>query len=546
MTRKHLPSGALSALAAPAIAFCLAACATAGIVLQDNFDDNDISDWQNRPIVKNVVDDLGRGSNPLPSVHDGRVWGYGLGYNYICPWMIREAAFDGGAGFEVVMEGKSGPTLMNQAGVWILSDQWHGDMAKAIGYRFAIYGEWNKWFEIGRYDGNKCTDTLLAQYPIGNAIHQEHSYTVTRDHLGNWSVKMDGTPLVPQYAYSDLTYSTFSHIGIHFNSQESELDALSIGTAGPGGGRPRKPSLLQRVKDFYDEHWAVFTGARLFLGACSIYSSVAGIVAAPATAGVSLAFLLGEALKAIATEVLFRIAEDPPDPQYAEPVRPVFPDLPINQLPLPVPPDVRDAWERSLEAQRDVVSYMVATLAGLEKYQGAVAAGSAVWADWHARQIDTWSKLLSERWLLVAEEEQRLLDLLRTRPFRRLEGYDPTMMWPITEADIENFRVLLASTGLPEEEKRLLGAYGFGPEMEQAIIDNLLSVPPSEIPRDMLRALELSVAADKKMATIFSAVPEPCSLFAVALSLLYVGSRTLARRRTPSASSMSRSRPSSG
>jgi len=69
---------------------------------------------------------------------------------------------------------------------------------------------------------------LLAKYPVGSAIHDEHWYAVGRDYGGYWYVNMDGIPLAPDFAHPDLTYSTFSHIGVHFNSEESELNYLAV------------------------------------------------------------------------------------------------------------------------------------------------------------------------------------------------------------------------------------------------------------------------------------------------------------------------------
>ena len=205
------------------------------LLFQDDFNDNDIGDWKNRPIVKDIVGDERKSRHPMSKVADGKVRGAGGGYNYSCPWMIKACKLDGAGEMSVFFRGKSGPALMNQAAVWLLADSWQGNMKPAAGYQLLLYGEGAKRLSVYRYDETGSRE--IARFTIGTAIHSQHTYLVRRDARGNWSASMDGKRLprgakdagTPDLTFRDMTYKDFSFLGIHFNSAQSEFDFVGIG-----------------------------------------------------------------------------------------------------------------------------------------------------------------------------------------------------------------------------------------------------------------------------------------------------------------------------
>jgi len=198
-----------------------------------SLDPSQDSGWQNCPIVKDLVDDEGRSTHPMPRATDDRVGGIGKGYNFICPWMMKRTT-SGGSVLTVVLAGKSGSSLMNQAGVWLLTDQWRGNMEPAVGYEILLYGEVAQRVSVYRYDGGRSIE--IALFAVGQRINADHEYRIERNAEGIWSASMDGRPLAhgekdrgtPDITFLDLTYTSFGAVGIYFNSEESELYQLRL------------------------------------------------------------------------------------------------------------------------------------------------------------------------------------------------------------------------------------------------------------------------------------------------------------------------------
>jgi len=203
-------------------------------VLQDDFEDNDISDWKNQPIVKNLLDEEKHSKHPLPSVVDGKIKGIGTGHNYIYPWIAKAIQLREAGALTVFVKGRSGSSSMNQAGIWLLADSWEGDKKPAIGYQLLIHGEDAQRVSVYRHDEKGSKE--IARFSIGTPIHSSRSYAVHRDTGGNWSVRMDGVLQqrgqkdrgTKDLTFRDKTYLSFSFVGIHLKSKESELADILI------------------------------------------------------------------------------------------------------------------------------------------------------------------------------------------------------------------------------------------------------------------------------------------------------------------------------
>jgi hypothetical protein len=180
--------------------------------------------------------------------------------------MVKPAKLQGRK-LAIVLTGKSGPSLMNQAAVWLLADSWSdpassasgglrrdsqrspsdqpaspgeataktgADMPPAVGYEVLLYGEGAKRLSVYRYEQRKSIE--IARFDVGPAVHADHEYVIQRDEAGNWSASVNDKPLphgakdrgTPDITFQDATYSTFAFVGIHFNSAESELNEVKI------------------------------------------------------------------------------------------------------------------------------------------------------------------------------------------------------------------------------------------------------------------------------------------------------------------------------
>ncbi len=128
--------------------------------------------------------------------------------------------------FEVTLRGQSGPSWPNQATVYLMDTSWGGHGQPEIGYAFAIYGESSNYrfviYKIGPGGGE------LSNYNIGSTITDWHTYVVSRDATGNWTLTMDDVTQTPSFMNSDLSYTDFTYIGTFLYRNQSALDYVEV------------------------------------------------------------------------------------------------------------------------------------------------------------------------------------------------------------------------------------------------------------------------------------------------------------------------------
>ncbi len=190
-------------------------------VFSDDYD----AVWDATPIPKHVLDSyIG-----LPDVSGGVARGIGSGYTPpLYTWMVEPLTFTATT-LEVTLRGQSGPSWPNQATVFLLDASWGGHGQWETGYSFQIYGEGNRRFQVLKWSlsgGDNYEE--LANYPLGDAVYDWHTYVVSRDAAGNWALTMDGNTMNPSFMNTDLSYTDFTYIGSFLYRDQSALDYVEV------------------------------------------------------------------------------------------------------------------------------------------------------------------------------------------------------------------------------------------------------------------------------------------------------------------------------
>lgn len=187
-------------------------------VIDDDFDDNDISDWT-------VASASGRDA-PEPAVSGGIVSGIGQGYSEpgLHAAISKAVSFDASNGLEVALRAMAGSSWPNSTRVHLVTSgfgtrQWSG-------YWFSVYGESFRRFDIVRVQNGEAE--FLGQYPLGSAVHDWHDYRVTRDSAGNWTLYIDGSEQSSASFAADMTFAEFDHASLFFHRDQSKCDWLTI------------------------------------------------------------------------------------------------------------------------------------------------------------------------------------------------------------------------------------------------------------------------------------------------------------------------------
>jgi hypothetical protein len=203
-----------------------ATIASAGSVLDDDFDDNVLDGWSNDQLASNWKDSLGRGDDGLmPVVSGGVVMGTEYGYHH-GRWMNREITGNA-AEWEIAFGARAGVGAIGQTSVILADTTWGGDGTRLVGYEINVYGESAQQLWITRYDGDNPSTRVLTAH-LGSSAFLMNDYVVSRDSLGNWQVLQDGTLLTPISATADLTYTDFDYVAVNVGTPDDQLDYLSV------------------------------------------------------------------------------------------------------------------------------------------------------------------------------------------------------------------------------------------------------------------------------------------------------------------------------
>ena len=231
-------------------AFGVSTVLAAPTVLYDDFDDNDVTDWDIAPTII-PAGSLSEVYDPaLPDVHDGRIWGKGSGYSSpLLTAAVKDVTFDASGSLVVEFMGRSGPQWPNQATVYLMAPSWpdRGEVyagagqfngkivgAPAEGYMINIYGESNKRVQLARYYfvGDQQIKQWLIQWSY-NDVYNDHTYRFERDSEGNWKLfygDADGSnmQLAPVAPVNDMTYTSFGYVIAEMFRNQSCFDYIRI------------------------------------------------------------------------------------------------------------------------------------------------------------------------------------------------------------------------------------------------------------------------------------------------------------------------------
>ncbi len=227
-------------------------CATTSLAsptfFYDDFDDNDVTDWDIAPTII-PAGSLSEVYDPaLPDTFDGRIWGKGSGYSPpLYTGAVKDITFDASGSLIVEFVARSGPSWPNQAVLYLMTPAWpdrgeiyegsgqfHGRIvgASAEGYGFRIYGESNRRVELERryFDGVTLQREFLFQwqFPAPADIHNDHLYRFERDALGNWKLFIDGGPDLMGGGVNDLTFTSFGYVFAEMFRNQSCFDYIQI------------------------------------------------------------------------------------------------------------------------------------------------------------------------------------------------------------------------------------------------------------------------------------------------------------------------------
>ncbi len=231
--------------------FCVHISSVSAVpVFYDDFNDNDISDWDVGPTIF---------TPPFPEVYlaakppvqDGRIWGEGSGYSHpLYHWMAKPAEFNARYSLSVEICGRSGPAWPNRATVYLMSTTWPDS-----GYVYGGSGQFNGkivdargtglWFSIAGEEGVHETISLatiyfdeggvlhgemLIDYFYDNEVYNDHMYRFDRNASGYWSLSIDGTSVVSG-VYEDMANrdsTSFGHVAAMMYRSQSTIDYISV------------------------------------------------------------------------------------------------------------------------------------------------------------------------------------------------------------------------------------------------------------------------------------------------------------------------------
>lgn len=229
--------------------------------------------------------------------------------------------------------------------------------------------------------------------------------------------------------------------------------------------------------------------------------SVADLVAALPTAGISTLGLIGEAAGMMVTGLSLALSLDPFDPDYSQKFSPVFKQLPLVPADATLPQALADEANIVLSHGSRAISFLQALNVSLNRLSSATQVGDQASIDLQRSAVDTHLALASSE----LDQYSRGLEVLSVE--LRSMGLDIT----ITLAQINAFLDDLKARGfavLPQQEQALFNLFGFDSAFRQSVIDELLSVNPSDVPQSLVLALSMDATGVGDLSAVYAG-PSP-------------------------------------
>lgn len=255
--RKRMAVVCVNALLSPVL-WC--ATCIAGTVFYDDFNDGDVSDWAIAPttIGEGTIADGQVYEPALLDAREGRAWGKGSGYGYpMYTCMTKQVNIDASGEFAIQFMARSGPSWPNQMKVYLMTPSWpdrgkvyqgagqfHGKVveAPAEGYYIMVYGESNRWVELGcNYfaDGQPQYRQLIKwNFSDPREIHNDHTYRLERDGSGTWGLyygDAGGEGMTLAGTANDKTFTSFGYVYLNPLRDQSCVDYVRIEADSPAG-----------------------------------------------------------------------------------------------------------------------------------------------------------------------------------------------------------------------------------------------------------------------------------------------------------------------
>ena len=186
-----------------------------------------------------------------PTVSDGKIWAKPLQN-----WMVKPATIDasGSLSLEIVAESTGENAVFLLADTWPREGyiyqgggQYNGLLVDANreGYAVMIHG--GSWQEVlltkhEYIGGTRVTDHIVTWNPTwdpsNHNMAEPRTYRVERDVFGSWSLfygDADGQNMQDALiSLSDLTFSSFSHVGVRMHNEPSAFDSIRVSAESSG------------------------------------------------------------------------------------------------------------------------------------------------------------------------------------------------------------------------------------------------------------------------------------------------------------------------
>lgn len=290
------------------------------------------------------------------------------------------------------------------------------------------------------------------------------------------------------------------------------------------------------------------------LGIYLLTSSVAA--GAVATAGAAIATApeggVGAVLPAWFTEQeaiglatlgigVYKIIDDPPDPNFSEAVSPTFLLLPRVTAGPNIPSATADTANAATDAAGQVLAFLGASATSLDRVTSARIAGDGASAVMQLKAFDSFLGDASGAMADQARLDAQFLNDVRETGFPNVA---------VTGGAVTMFQDMLQTNGFPADENSILDAAGITPSVQSELINQLAGLDPQAASGNIFDLGSKLDAAQKQLSDLIGIsaeshvpvpVPEPPTFWLVVVGIVeMIMISLLSRRRKYNVSVQSR------